>query len=168
MDCFCVIFHRHKTKQCCFLYLSHCSGFIIIDCRCLSSRQQLSRSRLLFLHSQLQFLNVTPLHGSRKKRDRGACGSAPTASWHGAVVYYQFPQMLLIYFVALHYVMSTESLPVIVCIVDLQVKKFVAESFLKTLDATVSEVTEVTIHIIYTVRAKYCDCKVKCRLLPVK
>lgn len=162
MDCFCVVFHRDKTKQCCFLYLSHLSGFIIIDCRCLSSRQQLSRSRLLFLHNQLQFLNVTPLHGSRRKRDRGACGSAPTASWHGAVVYYQFTHF---YFVALRCVMS-ESLPVVVCIVDLQVKKFVAESFLKTLDATVSEVTEVTIHIIYT--AKYCECKVKCRLLPVK
>lgn len=53
--------------------------------RCLPPRQQLSRSRLLFLHGQLQFLSVSSLLGNWRKWGGGACRSAPSAPQHGTV-----------------------------------------------------------------------------------
>lgn len=53
--------------------------------RCLPPRQQLGRSWLLFLYSQLQFLNVSSLLGSRRKRGGGAYWFAPTAPQHGTI-----------------------------------------------------------------------------------
>ena len=79
--------------------LSNLSGLFmsgVLHFRCIPPRQQHSRSWLLFLYSQLQFLNVPSLLGCWRKRGGSACWSAAAAPQHGTIAHYLFTNFCLL------------------------------------------------------------------------